>query len=326
MTFKRYKEKIKKDEKYKKIRFVKDGRNHYVYRITTPKVKYYYGSRSEKSEKIGIGVNYFTSSTNSDFVNSFKEEPNIFKIKILKIFDNRSDAIIYESFLHKKFNVKNNNVFINKSNQTPFGFDITNPSEEVRQKMSISSKQTNILLREDKEKFKKIQEKRAVGISNAWKRIRENEPERYEELKNFHVSVLKEANNNIQNNSILKEARRKKKSDISKKMHEDINADPVRKEKRRQNQIIGQNSLTPEASLVKKKAISKALKGKYLGEKNWNSKPIKQIDPVTNETIKVWPSRTIAAETLKINKYGISHCCCGRSQTAGGFRWKFISQ
>ncbi len=101
-----------------------DGKLHYVYRITDILYnKYYYGSRS--SNEIDIGIKYFTSSRDEDFKNRFINSPSNFKIKIIKIFDKILDKNILESFLHKKFDVKNNERFINKSNQTINGFDTT---------------------------------------------------------------------------------------------------------------------------------------------------------------------------------------------------------
>ena len=48
-----------------------------------------------------------------------------YKLKIIKVFNNPGDKILYEAFLHQYFNVKLHNNFWNESNQTPFGYDTT---------------------------------------------------------------------------------------------------------------------------------------------------------------------------------------------------------
>ncbi len=51
--------------------------------------------------------------------------PTNYRYKVIKIFNNSFDKILYESFLHQYFNVKDNSKFINKSNCKPTGFDTT---------------------------------------------------------------------------------------------------------------------------------------------------------------------------------------------------------
>ena len=96
---------------------------HYVYRITNKKEnKHYYGVRSSKVEpKLDLGVKYFSSSTDKEFINEQKINNYLFKYKIIKQFSNRSDAGDFESKLHLKFNVLSHNSFYNKSNQIKSG-------------------------------------------------------------------------------------------------------------------------------------------------------------------------------------------------------------
>ncbi len=119
--FKYYKSRMMKNT-IKSLSF-SDERKHIVYRITTPKGLHYYGSRT--SNTIDIGIKYFTSSSITEFVKDYKNNPQNYKTKVIKEFDNPWDKILFESFLHEKFNVKNNPKFLNKSNQTPSGFDTT---------------------------------------------------------------------------------------------------------------------------------------------------------------------------------------------------------
>ena len=114
----------------KKLDFNIDGREHYVYRVTdyTRDInQHYYGSHTPPKDKkynnlIEEFWNYRTSSKKNVLNEDAKEN---YKVKILKVFNNTSDKMIYEAFLHQYFDVKNNNLFWNKSNQTPFGFDTT---------------------------------------------------------------------------------------------------------------------------------------------------------------------------------------------------------
>lgn len=112
-------------KEYKENPKTVDGRFHYVYRIKNLiTLKYYYGSRTSKDEpKKDIGLKYFTSS--KYIKDDFKNNTQNYSIKIIKIFDNPEDKIMYESFLHAKFNVKNHKKFLNKSNQSKSGFDTT---------------------------------------------------------------------------------------------------------------------------------------------------------------------------------------------------------
>lgn len=61
------------------------------------------------------------------------------------------------------------------------------------------------------------------------------------------------------------------------------------------------------------------------------SKPVLQIDPITNEVLTEYPSARAAAKALGKPKiyYGISNVCKGfnsdgtKAHTAGGYKWKF---
>lgn len=105
-----------------------DGRYHYVYRITNLiENKHYYGSRSSTCEPImDLGIKYFSSISSSAYkwiVKDQKINKCNYKYKVLKVFNTNKEKIIYESYLHYKFDVKNNAYFYNLSNQTPTGFN-----------------------------------------------------------------------------------------------------------------------------------------------------------------------------------------------------------
>ncbi len=98
---------------------MKNKKFHYVYRITDLKSnKHYVGVRSShRFPTDDIGVIYFTSSKNKDFKTRFKNNPKQFKIKIVKIFNNRKDAIKLEIKYHNRLDVAKHSKFYNKINQ-----------------------------------------------------------------------------------------------------------------------------------------------------------------------------------------------------------------
>ncbi len=117
----------------KKLNFNIDGREHYVYRVTdyTRNIKeHYYGSRTPpKSKKYKSLIEEFWTYRTSSKKNVLNEDAkDNYKVKILKVFNNTADKMIYEAFLHQYFDVKKSNSFWNESNQTPFGFDTTGVS------------------------------------------------------------------------------------------------------------------------------------------------------------------------------------------------------
>ena len=142
--FNTYKTDILKDKRSHKLNFDSDGRYHYVYRISCKETgRHYYGCRtSEVHPSKDLGVVYFSSSLNEDFKSDVMSNPQNYKFKVVKILNSPSDKIIFEAFLHQRFDVKKNTKFLNRANQTPFGFDQsgTKQSEESNRKRSESLK------------------------------------------------------------------------------------------------------------------------------------------------------------------------------------------
>ncbi len=145
MSFKKYKKKILKDPRSKKLIFKSDDRNHYVYRVSKNGL-HYYGSRTDYGGKT-IGDGYYTSSSVKSFQKDFKKNRCDYKVKVIKYFNNPGDKIIFESYLHQYFNVKEHPNFINKCNQEPFGFNITGISINAKIVLKID-KHTGIILEE----------------------------------------------------------------------------------------------------------------------------------------------------------------------------------
>lgn len=125
---------------------MKTKKFHYVYRITNTKLnKHYYGVRSSNIEPSkDLGIKYFSSSSDHEFMNDQKNNPQDYKYKIISIFDSREEAIKLEIKLHAKFNVGINESFYNKSKQTSTKYDTTGTTftltKEARNKISKALK------------------------------------------------------------------------------------------------------------------------------------------------------------------------------------------
>lgn len=97
---------------------------HYVYRITNLiENRHYYGSRSCKCiPQLDLGIQYFSSSSNKNFIKDQKQNPQNYHYKIIRIFLTRTEATSFEIRLHNKFDVGQNLKFYNKVKQTSIGF------------------------------------------------------------------------------------------------------------------------------------------------------------------------------------------------------------
>ena len=117
-----YKNLVLEDERSYKINFNIDGRVYYVYRITEIETKeYYYGYRIQVKEDILDDLKAYGSTSKRKKL--IQENTEKYNFKIIRIFNNAGNSIIFESFLHQYFNVKSHDRFFNSSNQTPFGRD-----------------------------------------------------------------------------------------------------------------------------------------------------------------------------------------------------------
>lgn len=65
---------------------------------------------------------------------------------------------------------------------------------------------------------------------------------------------------------------------------------------------------------------------KKYGKENHRSQAVKQINPETMEVVKVWESQNMAAETLGINRKGITKNCLGQSKTYMGYIWEYADK
>ena len=93
---------------------------HYVYRITnTVENKHYYGKRSSKIvPALDIGIRYFSSSLDKDFIKDQKENPQNYKYKVVSTYGSCKEALLKEVKLHNKFDVGKSDKFYNRSKQS----------------------------------------------------------------------------------------------------------------------------------------------------------------------------------------------------------------
>ena len=98
---------------------------NYVYKITNKESgKQYIGTRSSKiCPYDDIGIKYFSSSKDKEFIQEQKEKPELYEYQILYGFETRMEALEYEIYLHNFYDVGKNPMFYNRAKQTSVGFD-----------------------------------------------------------------------------------------------------------------------------------------------------------------------------------------------------------
>jgi len=116
----------------------KNNSHHYVYQITEiPTNRKYIGVRTSKIEPLDdLGIKYFSSSKNKDFITNQKNNRSEYLYEILSIHESRNDAVDEEIRLHELYDVSNNPEFINRASQKNSGFD-------AKGKVSVKDKDGN---------------------------------------------------------------------------------------------------------------------------------------------------------------------------------------
>jgi len=337
MTFNQYKSKILRHKNADKINFDIDGRMHYVYRITDGNL-HYYGS---KTENFGInnptlGISYFSSSKDSDFKIKLMKEKEKYRFKIVRYFNNPGDKILYECYLHQKFNVKNNNKFINRSNQTPFGFDTTGKPACNHKEIYQLDRNGKIIKRwysiEEASKALDIQGScisatcrniNKTSGSYAWCFVEDYEKARVLAFKNNDTRGIKQQVLKLNTNGdIIKEYESLQSAAIDNGFK---NSSPI--------QICCKNQKRTSKKHVwcyKKDYTSKMKnfisswdynKG---GKNAYQSKQVLQLDPDSLKIISCFESALAAANFHNLRcPNGILKACRSNKFTAAGYKWKF---
>jgi len=122
--------------------------NHYVYLVEKKNAlpfqeKYYIGVRSCE---VSVGEDDYMGSSKYLTEDIDLNGKNQYNKIILKRFDSRKDALLYEIEMHEKFDVSKNHLFFNKAKQKSIGFSCgpgeLNPfygkkhTEEYKQRLS----------------------------------------------------------------------------------------------------------------------------------------------------------------------------------------------
>lgn len=145
---------------------------HYVYQILNKhNGKKYIGLRSSSIKpELDLGHKYFSSSTDLSFLEDQRSNPEFYEYEILKNFDNRKDAALYEIELHTKYNVGISEEFYNKCNATTTMFDVkgTTLSDEHREKIGKAVK-GRIFTEETRKRMSDAQTGRIVSESSKTK-------------------------------------------------------------------------------------------------------------------------------------------------------------
>lgn len=107
---------------------------HYVYRITNTSLnKHYYGKRSSKvAPELDLGIKYFSSSRDNNFIKDQKQNPQNYKYKIVVKCKTVTRALHYEIKLHCMFDVAINPSFYNKAKQTSTKFDTSGVTSWIK--------------------------------------------------------------------------------------------------------------------------------------------------------------------------------------------------
>jgi hypothetical protein len=114
---------------------------NYTYRIhNVNNNKMYIGSRScNIHPKKDLGLVYFSSSRDKDFIRDQKVNPSNYEYLILDTFETREEADLYESKLHNEYDVDKNTMFYNRAKQTTtkFRYDPTGTKLSEEHKCNI---------------------------------------------------------------------------------------------------------------------------------------------------------------------------------------------
>ncbi len=334
MTFKKYREKILEDPRSKKLNFDADERIHYVYRVSKDG-KHYYGSRTDEDEPT-IGRGYYTSSTY--LKEDFRINSNNYRVKVIRMFNNACDKMIFESYLHDYFDVKNHTNFINRANQTPFGFGFI-----MKPKTGVDSPNAKPVLQINKDTGEvlrkwpvRIEAKEKTGAANISECILDHtklsagfvwcDPINYDNIfkqkvinHNYGAEPLYQIDKNTK--KIMKRWNSVAEVAIFFNCHSSTITNAISSDQLSHDCIwcYKKNFIDTQINIYKKNY------GKPAGAEHSNSKSIYQFDLSTGKIIAIWDSAASAARNIKNGtQVGISNCAREISKSSGGYRWQYI--
>ena len=124
----------------------------------------YIGKRQSTVKPVNdIGIKYFSSSNDSEFMEDQRENPRHYKYEVIKTFSSAKEQAEYEILLHEKYDVGKNPMFYNKVKQTSAKFDTTGFKRSTKSKDEQSKRMTG------KKYSKERVAKSKAGQVKAWK-------------------------------------------------------------------------------------------------------------------------------------------------------------
>jgi len=115
---------------------------YYIYEIInkTTGMRYVGKRTSTTTPELDLGIKYFSSSTNKQFIKHQKENPTSYYYYVLSTHDTVKEATQEEIRLHNIFNVGRNHMFFNKAIQTSTKFDTTGIPLSPEHKIKLSER------------------------------------------------------------------------------------------------------------------------------------------------------------------------------------------
>ncbi len=276
---------------------------YYVYGITHKFIsKKYIGARKSKVvPEEDIGIKYFSSSHDKNFMLEQKEHPERFLYEVLQEFSSREEAIIYEIELHHRYNVGINKDFYNLSRQTSTGFDRTGleVKEETREKLRVASKKQKDYFKKNPSDASKMYKENGILISDSWIR-------RKKDTETYSVYI-------------------DKRRDLSSQHQREIRSDPIKLESRRQKLIKNQLDIKNNPERLKEVRYNQSVAqlGKKAGIKHHGARAVIQLE-LNGDFVKYWPYAGAAEEAVPVKAATIRKCARGINKTSGGYIWLYV--
>ncbi len=302
---------------------------HYTYEIRNVCIwKKYLGVRSCLGDPTeDIGVKYFSSSSDKEFIKDQKKNPQDYEYSIIGLFDTRKEAEQHEIEMHLFYDVANNKNFYNIIQQREDGtfsggsganhtgaktiLQIDISTGEIIKKWSCAKEAIHVLKITSISSCARREILQAGGF--VWVYPKEYTPERKQEIIDADYNQGKKILQvNQYNGKIIKEwGSAKEAADVL-----GISKSHIGQCVRR-NRNISYNFIWefPENYTTERKQ-------EIIDTDYTKGKRILQINKDTNIVIKLWSSQKEASASLGISSCGINNCLAGRAKTGGGFKWE----
>ena len=208
---------------------------HYVYKISNIiDDKHYIGVRSAKNPIKDLGIKYFSSSTDEEFMLEQQEFPERFEYKILEVFSTRKLAVAKEIELHDLYDVAVNESFYNRAKQTSSGFCRLNSyhtSETIeRMRLAKSGENNPMWSKNHSEETKaKYSLTRSGKKSYMWGKNHSQETKDKIRTANLGKKLSEEHKDNIRISKLGKNLSKETKEKISLTLLGNIHSDETRK-------------------------------------------------------------------------------------------------